>query len=129
MKIISYVLALAAMAALSCQAHTSSATAKVMRLATLEWPPYNGQLLPQDGLSTRVATVVAKSAGYRLMSASSDWATTVERGEKDPNYEGFCSQRVWVKIRWKTRVRLQCNSTPETVSSVSHPNISTDVPR
>ena len=24
----------------------------------------------------------------------------------------FCSQRVWVKIRWKTRVRLQRNSTP-----------------
>ena len=23
----------------------------------------------------------------------------------------FCSQRVWVKIRWKTRVRLQRNST------------------
>ena len=23
----------------------------------------------------------------------------------------YCSQRVWVKIRWKTRVRLQCNST------------------
>ena len=24
----------------------------------------------------------------------------------------FCSQRVWVNIRWKTRVRLQRNSTP-----------------
>lgn len=86
--------ALTALTTLNCHAQTSFATpgaptAKVMRLATLEWPPYNGQLLPQDGLSTRVATVVAKSAGYRLMSASSDWATTVERGEKDPNYEGY----------------------------------------
>ncbi|WP_411882134.1 hypothetical protein, partial [Polaromonas sp. YR568] len=25
----------------------------------------------------------------------------------------FCSQRVWVNIRWKTRVRLQRNSTLE----------------
>jgi hypothetical protein len=36
----------------------------------------------------------------------------------------FCSQRVWVKIRWKTRVRLQRNSTtgtpPEIAFAVLH---------
>ena len=86
--------ALGTLTGLNCHAHTTFATtggpsAKVMRLATLEWPPYNGQLLPQEGLSTRIAAVVAKAAGYRLLSASSEWATTVERGEKDPNYEGY----------------------------------------
>lgn len=62
---------------------------KLIRLATLEWPPYTGTLLPQDGLSTRVATVVAKAAGFRLVTASFEWASTVEKGEKDPNFDGY----------------------------------------
>ncbi len=35
----------------------------LMRLSTLEWPPYTGTLLPGEGLSTKVASVVAKAAG------------------------------------------------------------------
>lgn len=86
--------ALLALTGLDCHAQADFGTSRVpalklMRLATLEWPPYNGQLLPQDGLSTRIATVVAKAAGYRLISASFEWASTVEKGERDPNYEGY----------------------------------------
>lgn len=61
----------------------------LMRLSTLEWPPYTGKLLPSEGLSTKVASVVAKAAGYKLMTASFEWATTVEKGEKDPNFDGY----------------------------------------
>ena len=50
---------LLAQALLPSQAQTQ---AKFMRLATLEWPPYTGLLLPQDGLSTRVTSVLAKAA-------------------------------------------------------------------
>jgi polar amino acid transport system substrate-binding protein len=94
MKLFLCAWALAGLTGLNCQAQTSFATpgvptAKVMRLATLEWQPYSGQLLPQDGLSTRITAVVAKAAGYRLLSASFEWAATVEKGEKDPNYEGY----------------------------------------
>lgn len=80
-------------ASLHSQAQMVSGTGlpanKVIRLATLEWPPYNGQLLPLEGLSTRIATVVAKAAGYRLLSASYDWTVAVQKGEKDPNFEGY----------------------------------------
>lgn len=62
---------------------------KLIRLSTLEWPPYTGLLLPHDGLSTRVASVVAKAAGYRLLSASFEWSVTLEKGEKDPNFDGY----------------------------------------
>lgn len=72
------------------QAQTQvQAPPKFMRLATLEWPPYTGLLLPQDGLSTRITSVLAKAAGYRLLSASFAWSETVEKGEKDPSYDGY----------------------------------------
>jgi polar amino acid transport system substrate-binding protein len=61
----------------------------LMRLSTLEWPPYTGTLLPGEGLSTKMASMVAKAAGYKLMTASFEWATTVEKGEKAPNFDGY----------------------------------------
>lgn len=73
---------------LACSAQ-AQAPPKLMRLSTLEWPPYTGALLPQGGLSTRVTSVVAKAAGYRLVTASFEWSTTVEKGEKDPNFDGY----------------------------------------
>jgi polar amino acid transport system substrate-binding protein len=60
-----------------------------MRLATLEWPPYTGLLLPQEGISTRVAKVVARSAGYNLMSAYFEWTETMEKGEKGIGFDGY----------------------------------------
>lgn len=81
---------LLAQALLPSQAQTQAqAPPRFMRLATLEWPPYTGLLLPQDGLSTRIASVLAKAAGYRLLSASFAWSETVEKGEKDPSYDGY----------------------------------------
>jgi polar amino acid transport system substrate-binding protein len=67
----------------------TQAPSRYMRLATLEWPPYTGLLLPQDGLSTRITSVLAKAAGYRLLSAAFPWSETVEKGEKDPSYDGY----------------------------------------
>jgi len=55
---------------------------KLIRLATLEWPPFTGLLLPKEGLSTYIASTVAKTAGFRLLSASFEWTKTVENGEK-----------------------------------------------
>lgn len=62
---------------------------KPMRLSTLEWPPYNGLLLPQEGISTRVGNVVAKAAGYRLLTAYFEWTVTMQKGEKDPGFDGY----------------------------------------
>jgi polar amino acid transport system substrate-binding protein len=79
-------LALGILGTVHCQAQTDT---KLIRLATLEWPPYNGLLLPQGGLSTHITSVVTKAAGYRLLSASFEWATTVQKGEKDPSFDGY----------------------------------------
>jgi polar amino acid transport system substrate-binding protein len=63
--------------------------ARLIRLATLEWPPFTGLLLPKEGVSTYIATTVAKAAGFRLLSASFAWTKTVENGEKNPDFEGY----------------------------------------
>lgn len=86
MKRFVFSLALGGMCAVHCQAQTD---ARLIRLATLEWPPYNGQLLPQGGLSGYVTSVVAKAAGYRLLTASFEWGTTVRKGEQDPFFDGY----------------------------------------
>lgn len=74
--------------ALASTVHAQSST-KLIRLSTLEWPPYTGLLLPKEGVSTHIAAVVAKTAGLRLLTASFEWSKTVENGEKNPSFEGY----------------------------------------
>jgi len=62
---------------------------KLIRLATLEWPPFTGLLLPKEGVSTYIASTVAKAAGFRLLAASFEWTKTLEKGEKSPDFEGY----------------------------------------
>ena len=62
---------------------------KIIRLATLEWPPYNGLLLPQEGIATRVATLAARASGYRLLTSYDEWTKTVEKGMNSPGFDGF----------------------------------------
>ena len=62
---------------------------KLIRLATLEWPPFTGLLLPKEGVSTYIASSVAKAAGFRLLAASFEWTKAVEKGEKSPEFEGY----------------------------------------
>ncbi len=62
---------------------------KLIRLATLEWPPFTGLLLPQEGVSTYIAATVAKAAGFRLLTASFEWTKAVEKGEQSPEFEGY----------------------------------------
>jgi len=63
--------------------------AKLIRLATLEWPPFTGLLLPKEGVSTYIASTVAKGAGFRLLAASFEWTKAVEKGETSPEFDGY----------------------------------------
>jgi len=74
--------------AFACSALAQS-DAKLIRLATLEWPPFTGLLLPKEGVSNHVATTVAKAAGFRLLAASFEWTKAVEKGEKSADFEGY----------------------------------------
>ncbi|WP_181373205.1 substrate-binding periplasmic protein [Massilia glaciei] len=60
-----------------------------MRLATLEWLPYVGKIVPKDGLSTVIASAAARNAGYSLSVDYFEWTVTLAKGEKDPAFAGY----------------------------------------
>lgn len=68
-----------------------------------------------EKLATSLVIEATKSRKQRrtLRQIHTDSAQKGENQELIHIVSTFCSQRVWVKIRWKTRVRLQWNSTLE----------------
>ncbi len=58
-------------------------------MATLEWPPLTGLLLPKEGVSTYIASSVAKTAGCRLLAASFEWTKALEKGKQSPEFDGY----------------------------------------
>jgi polar amino acid transport system substrate-binding protein len=75
--------------ALAATCSMAQSDTKLVRLATLEWPPFTGLLLPKEGVSTYIATTVAKAAGLRLLAAPFEWTKAVEKGEKSPEFDGY----------------------------------------
>ena len=67
-----------------------------------------------EKLATWLGIEATKSRKQRrtLRQIHTDSAQKGENQELIHIVSTFCSQRVWVNIRWKTRVRLQRNSTP-----------------
>jgi AcrR family transcriptional regulator len=67
-----------------------------------------------EKLATWLVIEATKSRKQRrtLRQIHTDSAQKGENQELIHIVSTFCSQRVWVNIRWKTRVRLQRNSTP-----------------
>jgi polar amino acid transport system substrate-binding protein len=61
----------------------------VLRLATLEWPPYNSSLLPAGGINTALVYKAFEIAGYKLQVVTLPWTQAVNKGLHDPAYDGY----------------------------------------
>ena len=61
----------------------------VVRLATLEWPPYNGARLPEQGINTAVVRAAFEAVGYRLEIGFYPWSRAVSLADSDPAYIGY----------------------------------------
>ena len=74
-----------------------------------------------EKLATWLVIEATKSRKQRrtLRQIHTDSAQKGENQELIHIVSSFCSQRVWVNIRWKTRVRLQWNSTASVLSSLN----------
>ena len=85
-----------------------------------------------EKLATWLGIEATKSRKQRrtLRQIHTDSAQKGENQELIHIVSTFCSQRVWVKIRWKTRVRLQCNSTRNRARKrcASQGNVAEDAP-
>lgn len=65
------------------------AGAEVLRLTTLQWPPYTGVGVPRLGTMTAVVSGAAARVGDRLELRILPWKRAVRTGEQAPGYAGY----------------------------------------
>lgn len=61
----------------------------VMRLASLDWLPYVGAGLDEQGWSSFVADAAARQFGYRAKIEYFPWTRAMQLGARDPQYAGY----------------------------------------
>ncbi|MDE1460583.1 substrate-binding periplasmic protein [Spartinivicinus poritis] len=67
----------------------ANAVAEKVYLTSLDWPPYTGKKLTQQGASVAVAKAVFKAAGYDLIVEFFPWKRAVDLAKDDPKYAGY----------------------------------------
>jgi polar amino acid transport system substrate-binding protein len=73
----------------STQITVASADSKVITLASLEWPPYTGAKIPEQGASVAVAKAAFKAMGYELKVEFYPWSRAVQLGKSSPTHAGY----------------------------------------
>ena len=73
--------------------HPTSAFAekKIIRFVSLNWPPYSGENLPQQGANVLVAKAAFAAMGYELQVDFFPWARTIMMSKED-RYLGYFSE-------------------------------------
>ena len=61
----------------------------VLHLASLEWLPYVGRSLPDDGLSGTVAKLAIKRFGHDVKIDYFPWKRAMQLGARDPDFIGY----------------------------------------
>ncbi|WP_269530962.1 ABC transporter substrate-binding protein [Chitinimonas sp. BJYL2] len=65
------------------------AETKVVKLTSLDWPPYTGAKLTEQGASVAVAKAAFKAMGYELKVEFYPWSRAVQLAKSDPGYAGY----------------------------------------
>lgn len=68
---------------------TSPGDERIMRLASLEWPPYVGQGMPDNGLSVVIAAAAARPSSYSIHVDYFPWKRAMQVGLEDASYAGY----------------------------------------
>lgn len=63
--------------------------AKEVRLTSLEWPPYTGNALPDQGASAHVAKAAFAEMGYELKIDFYPWKRAISLATIDADYDGY----------------------------------------
>jgi len=66
-----------------------SAQDKVVKLTSLDWPPYAGEKLKEQGASVAVAREAFKAMGYTLVVEFYPWSRAVKMAKEDAKYMGY----------------------------------------
>lgn len=68
---------------------TTPARADVLTMPSLEWPPYSGKNLPDQGASVVVVRAAVQAMGHELNVAFYPWSRTVYLVKNDAKYAGY----------------------------------------
>ncbi|MFZ6641995.1 substrate-binding periplasmic protein [Undibacterium sp. TC4M20W] len=82
-------------------ASSLAADRPVMQLASLEWAPYVGSHLPDEGLTSVIVKAAALQAGMDTHISYTPWSRAVQLGQNDPSYAGYFPA-FYLKEREKT---------------------------
>jgi len=67
----------------------SSAQAQKVYMTSLDWPPYSGETLVENGLSVAIAREAFAVMGYELVVEFKPWVRTVTTASKREKYIGY----------------------------------------
>ncbi len=67
----------------------SSAQAQKVYMTSLDWPPYSGETLVENGLSVAIAREAFAVMGYELIVEFKPWVRTVTTASKREKYIGY----------------------------------------
>lgn len=70
-------------AVLSLSALSANAQDKVIRLTSLEWPPYSGEKVAEQGASVAVVRAAAAAMGYTLEVKFFPWSRAVAMAQDE----------------------------------------------
>lgn len=80
---------LCALAIFVCTPMHAVAADKVVTLSSLEWPPYTGSALPNQGATAEVAKQAFAAMGYTLNIEFMPWNRAVQTAKQDPAFSGY----------------------------------------
>jgi polar amino acid transport system substrate-binding protein len=66
-----------------------AANDKIIKLTSLDWPPYTGEGLVNQGASAAVVREAFKAMGYTLVVKFYPWTRAVKMAKENPNYAGY----------------------------------------
>lgn len=68
---------------------SNQAFAERVYFATLEWPPFTGQELKDQGIFALIAKKAFKAMGHELVLEFYPWSRATKLGQNDPKYAGY----------------------------------------
>ncbi|MCP5162734.1 MAG: ABC transporter substrate-binding protein [Hahellaceae bacterium] len=72
-----------------CTASTLACAAEPVTLTSLDWPPYTGEDLPDQGASVAVAKAAFAAAGYTLKVEFYPWQRAVALAKDSSKHDGY----------------------------------------
>lgn len=72
-----------------CTLSLAQPAAPVVKLATLDWPPYTGQNVPHGGVSTQIVREAFDAVGYQMQPGYYPWSRAMSAISFGQGYVGY----------------------------------------